>query len=170
MSVFDVWMEWLGIFGVAPFFVSMTVFLGGYVLIRPKLIPGTHGQRIALALVCLVGGFLVGGMMGSLVPDIDTAVAETAEMDSSEHPVSGIFIQIIGSSFWAVFVYAVASNLLKNRMNNVHKVSLAIAVTCGVLFFLVGPEMTFPTVVVFGILLWIISRLIRRYARILNPD
>ena len=170
MSVMSVWNEWLGVFGVVPFFVAMTVFLGGYVLFRPKLIPGNLGQRRALALVCLAGGFLVGGMMGAFVPDMDTVTVETAVMHSASHPISGIFTQILGSSFFTVFVYAVAVNLLKNRTNNVHNVSFAIAMTCGVLFFLLGPGMTFPAVIVFGLLLWIISRFILLSYEMPNPD
>ncbi|MBT4482602.1 MAG: hypothetical protein HOC71_02880 [Candidatus Latescibacteria bacterium] len=161
MSVIDVWMKWLGVFGIVPFLIAMTVFLGGYVMVRPKLSQGTSGQRRALAMVCLVGGLLVGGMMGAFIPDMDTKNVETGDVDSSVHPASGIFTRIMSSFFVAVFVFVVLSNVLKKRLINDRNASIAVGLISGLLFFLAGPAMSFLAVVVFGILLWIIHRFIR---------
>ncbi|MBT4483456.1 MAG: hypothetical protein HOC71_07245 [Candidatus Latescibacteria bacterium] len=167
MNVIDVWMEWLGVFGIVPFFMAMTVFLGGYVFFRPKLFPGTIGQRRSLALLCLVVGLLIGSMMGALSGE-DAVNGDYVETTDAM-PVSGNLTRIMSSIFLAVFVFVVLSNVLKKRLINDRNVSIAAGLISGLLFFLTGPDMSFLTVVVFGMLLWIIQRFIRLSYEMPNP-
>ena len=169
MRVIDVWSEWLNAFGIAPFCVAMAVFLGGYALLRRRLVPGSLGQRRALAAGCLMAGFLLGGMMGHVSDREKPAHSKTVETVVQVQPSYGIFPRLLAGVCVGLFMYALGRKFLKNRFRNAPYGVPAIGLLSGLLFFFIGPEMSFPSAIILGGLLWFFSQLILKSTGMTNP-
>ena len=169
MSIINAWMGWLNTFGIAPFCVAMVVFLGGYALLRRRLVPGSLGQRRALAIGCLMAGLLVGSMMGHVSDREHPTRSETVETVVPAQPSYSIIPRLLAGFCVGLFMYALSRIFLKNRLRNALYSFPAIGLLSGLLFFFIGPDMSFPAALIFGGLLWFFSRLILNSTGMANP-
>jgi hypothetical protein len=169
MSIINAWMGWLNTFGIAPFCVAMVVFLGGYALLRRRLVPGSLGQRRALAIGCLMAGLLVGNMMSHVSDREKPAHSKTVETVVRVHHSYSIFPRLLAGICLGLFMFAVGRNCLKNRFRYSSYGVPAIGLLSGLLFFFIGPEMSLPAAIIFGGLLWFLSRLILKSTGMANP-